>query len=548
MNKTLKYLSLTALLLPAFACTEENPEALESAKVLESVTIVLDDRTAAKLYTDDGEGGTGVELLPMVVGGETVTLGYSTVPEDLSDVTFPEMVWSSSDEDVVTVDESGVLTAVGAGTAVVTITSAAINTVATASITVRVSATAVPATSIAASGAFDKDINADREDGDPYLCYVGDEIEFSAVVTPDNATFKGVTWSVAPAQTDGGEAVIDAATGIMTAGAIGFVTVTATALDYVPDGQPASTDIEVRIITPVDPDGIRFINAPGENDIFSISAGSMTVDYEVCPEFSTKSRIDWTSSDENIATVDDGVVTFKTYGTVEITAACPGEGTPETGYEKTASFTVNIPAGYYDEVFENKSGWHWYLDTKHVDSGASATWTEGENGNYLKVIPYLDNDSKGRADMKYDGMILSGKYPVICIKIDDVNDFKEKYSRNINIDGNSGVSLTDESRKYGGNLGGDNNKWQKKYKCSDGSSILVYNLIDQKFKSANQNFTETEIVRFNYITLKYADIKTPATAEDAAYRFFWFKTFANETDMDDFLEDWSAASGIDYNN
>lgn len=545
MNRILKYLSFTALLLPAFACTEENPEELDSAKVLESVSIVLDDRTEAKLFTDDGEGGTGVELLPMVVGGETVTLGYTTVPADLSEVTFPEMVWSSSNEDVVTVDENGILTAVGPGTAVVTITSAAINTVATASITIRVSETAVPVTSIAVSGAFDADINADREDNDPYLCYVGDEIEFSAVVIPANATFQGVTWSVAPAETDGRKASIDAATGIMTAEATGFVTVTATALDYVPDGEPASADIEVQIITPVDPDGIKFLNAPSESDIFSVTEGSVTVDFDVCPELSTKSRIEWTSSDEDIATVDDGVVTIKTFGSVEITATCPGTGTPETGYTKTATFTVNIPGGYYDEVITDEANVNWAVNPDNISAGAESEFVEGEHGNYILVTPYLDGTS-GRADIQRQGTTyLSQDFPVLCFRIDDVQDKTDAtYSANINLD-TSGYS--EDGTRYYGNFGGNNDRWAHKYTCTDGSAFLIYDLASQNFNNSLK-LPENEVIPFGTFQFKYAGI-TPATDLSAiAYRFFWFKTFRSYEECQTYLTDWASDAGLTITN
>ncbi|MBY9087372.1 S-layer homology domain-containing protein [Paenibacillus sp. HN-1] len=57
--------------------------------------------------------------------------------------------------------------------------------------------------------------------------YVGDSLQFSAIITPDNAMDKTVNWSVVP---DAGEATISA-DGLLVATKAGSITVQATALD-----------------------------------------------------------------------------------------------------------------------------------------------------------------------------------------------------------------------------------------------------------------------------------------------------------------------------
>ena len=72
MNKILKYLSIAAIMVPVVSCTEEKMEIMDSATVLESVSIVMDDETRAKLYND---AQTGAQTLPMIIG-ENITLDF----------------------------------------------------------------------------------------------------------------------------------------------------------------------------------------------------------------------------------------------------------------------------------------------------------------------------------------------------------------------------------------------------------------------------------------------------------------------------------------
>ena len=72
--------------------------------------------TAVEITDSSGEAVDGVSLYPY----ETETVYAAVSPDDSSQ----EVVWSSSDESVATVDEDGTITAVGVGTATVTATAA----------------------------------------------------------------------------------------------------------------------------------------------------------------------------------------------------------------------------------------------------------------------------------------------------------------------------------------------------------------------------------------------------------------------------------------
>ena len=505
MNKILKYLSIAAIMVPVVSCTEEKMEIMDSATVLESVSIVMDDETRAKLYND---AQTGAQTLPMIIG-ENITLDFSTVPEDLSEVTFPNMVWSSSNEDVVSVNAEGVLTANAAGNAVITITSETMNLIASASITVSVVETAVPATSISISS--DAVMTVDNLPA----CYIGETMTLTAAITPAEATYKSVLW------TSGDESIatVDKVSGVVTGVSVGKTTITATALDA---ENPATATFDIYVDEIITPLGIKINNAPTSEDIFSLSDLTFSAEFETVPAECTQSLITWTSSDENVATVSGGVVTFKKYGSVTITATCPEGDEPGEGFAKSAEFTLNIPAGYYNDVFADENNLLW----DRANNGQTVTWKEGAMENYVEIVPYQQNATKARGDFKRTQ-----------------TTYISKSKRNINLD-TSGNS--EDGTKFSGNFGGSNNKWKTKYLCSDGSAIFIYDLDTQTFATGGA-FPDGTVGTFSTFQIKYADIETAPDASSLMYRFFWFKTFASEADLNAFLTEWSAETGITYN-
>ena len=211
---------------------------------------------------------------------DTVTLTATVTPENSTDA----VEWSSSDESVATV-ANGTVTAKDVGTA--TITAKAGSKTATCEVTVVPKE--VPATAITLS---DTTFNLQK----------GDTATLTATVTPDNST-DTVEWSSSD------ETVVTVANGTVTAKGFGTATITAKA------GSKTAT-CEVTVV----PKEIPATAITLSDTTLNLQKGNTaTLTATVTPENSTDA-VEWSSSDESVATIANGVVTAKGIGTATITA------------------------------------------------------------------------------------------------------------------------------------------------------------------------------------------------------------------------------------
>lgn len=535
-----------AMPLALLSCSTDEPDELGSAIIADSIEFVWSTENQAKLYYDESES----LVFPMVKGqSEFFAFTMHPQPEEL---TFPQTVWSSSDPEVVTVDQDGTVTAVGSGTAIVTIQPSTVNVPASASIKIVVYDQLVQATSISVSDNHDL---IHEETGLP-LCSIGETLQMYATVSPADATYKSVIWSSSNEQI----ATVDQISGLVTGVSVGRVTITATAID----GSQVKKDKEIYIEQVVNPVGIQVRNIPQADAVFSLSDVSYSFDYDIWPENATRSRVAWKSSDETVATVDDkGNVEFLKYGQVTITATCPDaeESIPQ-GYVQGFSADFNIPAGFYrDHFLRTDVDLHWSLNKDHIKSGAKQELIYDENTQerYYKFTPFIKNN-QGRGDImrnkySYDGKTyLSMDYPILCFRFDDVydrtrdlNGTPTPYPRQINLDTSGAL---EDGTQFTGNVGGNNNKWIRKYRCSDGSALIIYDLNQQQFPNGGY-LPEGKVAAFTTFQIKYADINKgnvfpTLSASEVTYRFFWFHTFRSMAEMESYLQSWSAQTGITY--
>jgi len=236
--------------------------------------------------------------------GKTHQLTATVLPEDASN---KSVVWASSDEAVCTISEEGLVTAVGAGTATVTVTTVNGGKTATCEVTV-----VIPVKEIALSA-------------ETLELSVGESKKLEATVTPENATDKSVAWT----SSDETVAAVDGE-GNVKALKAGTATITATSVSN-PD---VSASCEITVIQPVESVTL---------DMASIVLEEIGATYQlmatVLPEDASEKAVTWASSDEAVCTVSaKGLVTAVSAGTATVTVT-----TVDGGKTATCEVAVIIP-------------------------------------------------------------------------------------------------------------------------------------------------------------------------------------------------------------
>lgn len=243
------------------------------------------------------------------------------------------LTWTSSDETVATVDETGLVTAVGAGEADVTVSVADANISSTTHVKVVILPTGVevPETlSLELNGEATKALGAKMtpEDAtDVKLAYVSSDESVATVDESGNVTAVGV-----------GECTITTTIVADT---------TATAEDagvdsemlVVPENAKAETKVTVG-------KAIESITLDSNEGVLTVG-NTHTIKATVFPEDATDKAVTWKSSDESIATVDaEGNVTAKDTGNVTIMAV-NSDGDVSADYALTVNKAAAKPATKY---------------------------------------------------------------------------------------------------------------------------------------------------------------------------------------------------------
>lgn len=518
MKQILKYglgcLLITALPATFIACSDDAEFAkLPAAKYPASVAMIIPTETQQLMYTD----GNGATVLPLIKG-EKISLGYNITPED---VTFKEVAWTSSNEAVATVDADGILTAVsgdGTGYSIIQVSPEAYYSGSNIASTLKVVVvnSIVNATSLTLSAPADN-------------VYAGETLQFSVAIAPEEATYQTVKWSSSNEKV----ATVDSnglVTGQINDDIHAKVTITATSLD----GANISASKEITVNQIVQPQDITINQdfSVGKDYVFAIADKQIALDYTTTPEDCTKSLIQWTSSDETIATVQGGVVTFNQngiFGDVTITAVCP-----ETG--KSDAITLRLEAGLIRELFHDPNNYGWYNASQSGNGTSSShVWSYGK----VTVTTYTQNATNQRGDFKCwnpKTWLHAGNYPIFAIRMQDAKDlYSEVTSRNITLD----ASGSCDGVNFSGGLNGNNNKWLHDYKCSDGSHVFIYDLSQQSWANGGILPT-TSVAAFTTFQFKYADIRT--LTKQITYDVYWVQTFKTIGDLQKYVE----SEGLTY--
>ena len=220
--------------------------------------------------------------------GDTVQLTATVAPENANS---KAVTWSSSDETLATVDSTGKVTAKANGSATITVTTTDGSKTATAKITVTTLVTGVT---------LDKTTLGVN---------TGATGQLTATVAPASASNKSVTWT----SDNTAVATVDS-TGKVTGVKAGTANVTVKTTDGA-----KSASAKVTVTDPVvHPTGVSLDKTTADATV----GDTVQLTATVAPSNSTDKKVNWSSSDETLATVDNtGKVTTIKAGEATITAS-----------------------------------------------------------------------------------------------------------------------------------------------------------------------------------------------------------------------------------
>ena len=285
--------------------------------------------------------------------GDSGTLTASVLPKD---ATNQAVTWSTSSDAVATVDSNGKITAVGKGEATITATSADNAAIkATCKVTVNVPVTGV---------SLDKDEET---------LSINETLQLKATVSPKDASNSNVTWK------SSNELVATVSdSGLVTAKEkAGETTITVTT----EDGAISAT-CKINVVVPVTGvtlDKTTLALKVGESGKFTAT---------VKPADATNKNVDWTASDESVATVDgEGNVKAVGEGTAVITVET-------VDGKKTDTCTVTVIKVPVSSITLNKTE----AELEEEDTLTLKATIAPEDASYNTVTWTSDNESVATVD------------------------------------------------------------------------------------------------------------------------------------------------------
>lgn len=282
------------------------------------------------------------------------------------------LTWTSSDEEVVTVDETGLVTAVGAGEADITVSVSDANISSTTHVKVVITPTGVEAPDsieLVTNGENSKALGAKMtpedatevklayESSDESVATVDENGVVTAVAdgecvittyviadipaTAESAEAKPVVDEVAASEAEVADSAADSETpDDAVVSEPEDTTDTDSSFGVVPDGLSAETKVTVTT-------KVEQIALSKTEGVLTVG-NSVTVTATVTPDNATNTTINWTSSDEKVATVDsNGKVTAVAAGSATITATSESDGDVSADYALTVNKAAAKPATRY---------------------------------------------------------------------------------------------------------------------------------------------------------------------------------------------------------
>lgn len=288
--------------------------------------------------------------LTMTEGSE-MSLRVSYNPDNISDKT---VLWSSSDDNVATVDNLGHIVACNAGSAVIIVKSCRFENI-TACCKVSVLKKEYPATGVF----LDKSILRLNK---------GEEYVLKATVLPENATNKNVIWVsendlVATVDEEGEVTAVSGGTSVITV--------------KTSDGNFSAT---CKVTVNVPATGI-FLN---QSKLTLVEGESVMLFAAVMPSDASCRKVIWNTSNSNVASVSNGEVLAIAKGTTIITAK-----TEDGNFEAQCEISVGVKATSIDlsrDSFFGSLGKEYPISVKSVPDDAACEYEWSSSNNNIAQV------------------------------------------------------------------------------------------------------------------------------------------------------------------
>ena len=257
--------------------------------------------------------------------GQTQKLTATVAP---ANATKKEVKWSTSNKNVATVSENGLVTAVGGGDATITCTAkdgSGVKATCKVTVTVPVSGIQLSQTSAALT--------------------VGDTLTLTKTIYPSDATNQAVTW------TSSSDAVASVdSNGKITAKTAGSAVITCKSVSDNSVVGICNVTVKAKVQTPSE---IKVNKITLNKTTASVTKGkTLQLTATVAPGNATKKEVKWSTSNKNVAMVStSGLVTAKSAGTATITCTAQ-DG---SGVKATCKITVKNPVVKVTKVTLNKT-------------------------------------------------------------------------------------------------------------------------------------------------------------------------------------------------
>lgn len=447
-------------------------KSMAAVAVASAVLTSCDDE---KLYTTDFEETilpTDVlmdvsEILPVGVGMDT-TISYQVLPLDFPD---REVAFLTSNPDIATVSPDGTIHGVSVGEATITCT-LPIGFGPNSKVVVNVIPEVVRATGLSIENTTDL--------GEEGKIYVTDELQLKGNIEPVNHTYDRLVWM----SSDENVATVDQ-NGLVTCVGLGDAVISAVTTDR--SAIVASYPLHVEEYIAVQSIAIAPVSEP-----ISLLGGDYALDVTYTPAQATKGSVEWTSSNDAVATVHKGIVTPTGFGSATITGTCVATG-------EKVSVNIEIPDGWY--VWDASNGFMGINKaTSWISNNENPTIVDG-----VWRVQFPDaGTGKWRRDIKLncsnnDMLPVHSSRPVLAIRT------------TIPRGGNNTWDVRDSGNP----------------KCNDGIDLpdgtrLIYIDLTAKFTGWGSGYHN-----FNLFQLKVADIPNGNVDKSKPYYdVYWARTFA----------------------